>query len=343
VVIIFERTAKAIYPDAAPDATVMPFTLIVAVASAVVGVSDKIKTIYIYIAPPWWRTWVAYTCYLIVLVLGIRAVLKFMNNRTVLKAQLNFEQAETKRIQELDLAKTQFYANISHEFRTPLTVILGMARSLAEGTAEHLKTGTEMIIRNGQSLLNLVNEMLDLSKLQSGKMVLSYVKGDLIIFLRYIVESFHSLAENQTKQLHFLSELENYYTEYDPEKMRQIISNLLSNALKFTPEGGNIYISINSRESYSANGNAHFFVIKVKDTGIGIPEDKFNFIFDRFYQVDYGNNRTTEGTGICLSLTRELVKLMKGEISVKSPPPGRKRGQNLLLNCRWKNCRQATN
>jgi DNA-binding response OmpR family regulator/two-component sensor histidine kinase len=210
-------------------------------------------------------------------------------------------------------------------------VILGTARSLSKGPAEQLKTGAEMIARNGQSLLKLVNEMLDLSKLQSGKMELNYIKGDLITFLRYIVESFHSLAENQHKQLHFLSELESYHTEYDAEKMRQIISNLLSNALKFTPEGGNIYISINSREYDAANGNACFFVIKVKDTGIGIPEDKLSFIFDRFYQVNYGNNRTTEGTGIGLSLTKELVKLMKGEISVKSPPPGVKKGTEFTI------------
>ena len=293
--------------------------------------SDKVKTIYVYISYPWWRTWTAYTCYLIILVLGVRAALRFMNNRTRLKTQLSFEQAETKRIQELDLAKTRFYANISHELRTPLTVILGMARSLAADSAKDLKTSTEMIIRNGQSLLNLVNSMLDLSKLQSGKIVLNCVKGDLITFLRYIVESFHSLAQNQQKQLHFLSELESYYTEYDAEKMRQIISNLLSNALKFTPRGGNIYISINFWELASPNENVCFFIIKIKDTGIGIPEDKLPFIFDRFYQVDSSNSRTTEGTGIGLALTKELVKLMKGKISVKSPPPGVKKGTEFTI------------
>jgi DNA-binding response OmpR family regulator/nitrogen-specific signal transduction histidine kinase len=261
---------------------------------------------------------------------GRKGLYKIYKNRVRLKDQLNFEQLETKRIRELDFAKTQFYTNISHEFRTPLTVILGMAQKIADSPINYVKDGTEMIMRNGQSLLKLVNEMLDLSKLQSGKIFLNTVKGDIIAFLRYIVESFHSLSDNQKKQLHFLSELECYNTEYDTEKMRRIISNLLSNALKFTPEGGNIYIAINSKE-YPGKENTTSFVIKVKDTGIGIPEDKLPFIFDRFYQVDNSSIRTTEGTGIGLCLTKELVKLKKGEISVKSPPPGVRKGTEITV------------
>lgn len=128
---------------------------------------------------------------------------------------------------------------------TPLTVILGMAQQVINKPGEHFSNAMEMIIRNGQSLLNLVNEMLDLSKLETGKMRLQLVNGDVINFLRYIVESFHSLAESQKKQLHFLAEMDSLHMAYDPEKIRQIVSNLLSNALKFTPEKGNIYISAN--------------------------------------------------------------------------------------------------
>jgi signal transduction histidine kinase len=174
------------------------------------------------------------------IILAIRAYLKFTVNRARLKSQLLFEQNEAKRAKELDNLKTQLYTNITHEFRTPLTVILGMAHQIESSPDEYLKSGTNMIIRNGESLLKLVNEMLDLSKLESGKMSLQLVQGDVVIFLRYIVESFHSLAESQKKQLHFLSEIDSLNIAYDPEKMRQIISNLLSNALKFTPEKGNI-------------------------------------------------------------------------------------------------------
>ncbi len=124
-----------------------------------------------------------------------------------------------------------------------------MAQQVINKPEEYFNNGMEMIIRNGQNLLNLVNEMLDLSKLETGKMQLQLVNGDVINFLRYIVESFHSLADSQQKQLHFLVEMDALYISYDPEKIRQIVTNLLSNALKFTPEKGNIYISVSEHVS----------------------------------------------------------------------------------------------
>jgi len=292
--------------------------------------SNKTAELNITVLPPWWLSWWAYCCYALLLVLGIRAYFKFTVNRAKLKSQLNFEQLEAKRAKELDTVKTQLYTNITHEFRTPLTVILGMAQQIVNKPGEHFNNGMDMIIRNGQSLLNLVNEMLDLSKLETGKMKLQLVNGDLINFLRYIVESFHSLAESQHKQLHFLSEIDSFQADYDAEKMRQIISNLVSNALKFTPERGNIYISI-SEGGLIKSGTASSLVTKVKDTGIGIPESQLQNIFDRFYQLDNSHTRKTEGTGIGLALTKELVKLMEGEITVKSPPTGANRGSEFTV------------
>jgi signal transduction histidine kinase/DNA-binding response OmpR family regulator/ligand-binding sensor domain-containing protein len=292
--------------------------------------SDKINELRITVLPPWWRTWWAYAAYILVIILAIRAYFKFSINRAKLRSQLFVEQNEAKRAKELDTLKTQLYTNITHEFRTPLTVILGMAHQVANKPDEHLKSGTEMIIRNGENLLNLVNEMLDLSKLESGKMSLQLVQGDVINFLRYIVESFHSLAESQNKQLHFLSEIDALHIAYDPEKMRQIVANLLSNALKFTSEKGNIYLSVNEG-NVPGKEDQSSLVIKVKDTGIGIPEDQMKFIFDRFYQSDHGQTRKTEGTGIGLALTKELVKLMEGEISVKSPPTGASKGSEFTV------------
>jgi signal transduction histidine kinase len=288
------------------------------------------KDIDVIITPPWWRTWWAYAAYILLIIVAIRVYFKFTVNRAKLKSQLLFEQNEAKRAKELDNLKTQLYTNITHEFRTPLTVILGMAHQIETDPHEHLKTRSEMIIRNGESLLKLVNEMLDLSKLESGKMALQLVQGDVITFLRYTVESFHSLAESQNKQLHFLSEIDVLHIKYDPEKMRQIISNLLSNALKFTPQKGNIYISVN--ESLSSDKEDELLlIIKIKDTGIGIPEDQMQYIFERFYQSDNSHTRKTEGTGIGLALTKELVKLMWGEISVKSPPRGANKGTEFTI------------
>ena len=292
--------------------------------------SDKMAKLQITVLPPWWRSWWAYLCYALLLGYGIRAWFRFSVNRASLRSQLNFEILEAKRVKELDTVKTQLYTNITHEFRTPLTVILGMAQRIKSSPAAHLESGMDMIIRNGQSLLNLVNEMLDLSKLETGKMSLQLVHGDILNFLRYIVESFQSLAESQQKQLHFLADIDVLYTAYDPEKIRQIITNLLSNALKFTPEKGNIYISL-SEMPVAGDATRATFVIKVKDTGMGIPETELEHIFDRFYQLDNSHTRKAEGTGIGLALTKELVKLMDGEITVKSPPTGANKGTEFTV------------
>ncbi len=292
--------------------------------------SDKIAQLAINVLPPWWRTWWAWLCYALMLGLCVWIYFKFTLNRTKLKAQLDFEQLEAKRIKDLDTVKTQLYTNITHEFRTPLTIILGMAQQVTNQPDENFTSRMDMIIRNGKNLLQLVNEMLDLSKLETGKMSLQLINGDVINFLRYIVESFHSLAESQHKQLHFLSDIDALYVAYDAEKIRQVVTNLLSNALKFTPEKGNIYISINKYALIDNTGKIGL-VMKVKDTGIGIHEDQLEHIFDRFYQSDNTHTRKAGGTGIGLALTKELVKLMEGEITVKSPPTGSNKGSEFTV------------
>jgi signal transduction histidine kinase/DNA-binding response OmpR family regulator/ligand-binding sensor domain-containing protein len=291
--------------------------------------SEHIAQLKINVLPPWWRTWWAYLFYLLVAAIGVRAYFKFKVNKAKLQNQLNFEQQEAKRVKELDAVKTQLYTNITHEFRTPLTVILGMAQQVKNKPAEHFDNGMNMIIRNGENLLKLVNEMLDLSKLESGKMELHLMQGDVIHFLRYMVESFQSLAESQKKQFHFLSEIDSLHVGYDGEKLRQIVTNLLSNALKFTPEKGNVYISIAA--DTMADKAIATLIIKVKDTGIGIPESQLEHIFERFHQLDNSHTRKAEGTGIGLALTKELVKLMNGDIVVKSPPTGANKGAEFTV------------
>ena len=212
------------------------------------------------------------------------------------------------RLQELDAVKTKLYTNITHEFRTPLTVILGMAHQIMDKPKEYLADGLKMIVRNGQNLLNLVNQMLDLSKLESGKLSLHYQQGDVVNYLRYITESFHSLGEKKDVRLLFLTDLEHLMMDYEEMRLQQIVSNLLSNAVKFTTKGGYVYVSVGTKNNV--------LVLKIKDTGIGISETDLPFIFDRFYQVDEAH--THEGTGIGLALTYELVKLLEGTISVKS-------------------------
>lgn len=291
--------------------------------------SDKITELKIRVLPPWWFSWWAYVLYALLAVIAVRAYFKFKINKAKLQSQLVFEQQEAKRVKELDTVKTQLYANITHEFRTPLTVIIGMANQVKNDPKAHLETGVDMIVRNGENLLNLVNEMLDLSKLEDGKMTLNLVNGDVIRFLRYIVESFQSLAASQQKQFHFLADTDELLVAYDAEKIRQIITNLLSNALKFTPASGNVYVSISKEEKEA--GDVVTVILKVKDTGIGIPESQLQHIFERFYQLDDSHTRKTGGTGIGLALTKELVKLMNGTIAVKSPPVGAVKGTEFII------------
>ncbi|MEO0627183.1 MAG: ATP-binding protein [Bacteroidota bacterium] len=262
--------------------------------------------IQIIILPPWWRTWWAIASYVCLLFAMIYGVYRFQLSRQLTKA-------ETQRLQELDVAKTQLYTNITHEFRTPLTVILGMAKQLNGQLPNAQNLMVEMISRNGQNLLNLVNQMLDLSKLESGQMNVQLQQGDLIIYLKYLVESFHSYAETRRVTIHFLSDLETQIMDFDPKKIQQIISNVLSNAIKFTPSGGDIYLSVDVPATAQEE-----LLIRIKDTGVGIEPERLPHIFERFYQADDSYTKEFAGTGIGLALVAELVKLMGGKISAKS-------------------------
>lgn len=224
-----------------------------------------------------------------------------------LNRQLQLE--ETNRLKELDSFKTKFYTNITHEFRTPLTVILGMA----DQVNKQPRKAAELIKRNSQSLLTLVNQMLDLSKLESGNLKLELEQKDIIRFLLYVTESFQSLGESKGIRLMAYSEIDELIMDYDEEKLKQVISNILTNAIKFTNENGKVILHITEIGS-----NSKKLQIKIQDNGIGIPADQLPNIFDRFYQVDDSSIRKGEGTGIGLALTKELVRLMNGEINVTS-------------------------
>ncbi len=290
--------------------------------------------------PPWWATWWAYLIYLVLLASIAYGIFYFLKKRWELQGQLRLEQQEAVRLKELDSFKSQLFTNITHEFRTPLTVILGMAEqgNLEIGKLKKLEIGDsterfqtisnflisnfQLIERNGQNLLRLINQLLDLSKLENKTFQLHLQHGDIVPYLRYLTESFHSYANVRNQSLRFFSTLEQLEMDYDAEQLYQIMGNLLSNALKFTPSGGEIKVEIkkleNSKIGASPISQFPNFLISVSDTGIGIPESEMPHVFDRFYQVDGTSTRPGEGTGIGLAHTYELVKLMKGEIEVES-------------------------
>ncbi|MCB0642610.1 MAG: hypothetical protein KDC44_13265, partial [Phaeodactylibacter sp.] len=269
------------------------------------------------ILPPWWRSWWAYLFYILLLALAIYTLYTYALRQWKLKAQLELEQQEADRLKELDRVKNRLFTNISHEFRTPLTVIMGMADQLASfsmaSTKTHWQHGLLMIKRNGQNLLRLVNQMLNLSRLEAGHLPLKLVQEDIIAFVKYVLESFYSLAETKNIQLSFHAEETTFFMDFDLEKLQDILSNLVTNALKFTPEGGEIQISAKVLEQT----DPHLLQLAVSDTGSGIAADQLPLIFDRFYQGTDSATRSS-GTGIGLALTIELVKLMEGTISVQS-------------------------
>ncbi len=268
--------------------------------------------VQVIVYPPWWATWWAYSLYLLLLMALGYAIFAFLKRRLILQNQLKLEQQEATRLKELDHFKSQLYTNLTHEFRTPLTVILGMTRQIREAPQKYLEEGTTLIENNGKNLLQLINQLLDLSKLDNKSFQLQLQQGDIIPYLRYVIESFQSYANGRNLSLRFFTPLESLVMDYDPEQIKQILTNLISNAVKFTPSGGEIDVKITTEEEALS--------ILVKDTGIGIAAKDLPHVFDRFYQVDSSITRKGEGTGIGLAHAQELVRLMGGEILVESIP-----------------------
>jgi signal transduction histidine kinase/DNA-binding response OmpR family regulator len=233
----------------------------------------------------------------------------------------NRRQAEV--LQNLDVAKSRFFTNISHEFRTPLTVILGMADRLTNNAGVRLSradttTSLELIQRNGQNLLWLINQILDLSKLDSGLLRVQWQRSDIMAYLHYLTESFYAVAQEQEVVLAFYPEVPDLEMDYDAEKMQAIVANLLSNALKFTPRGGKIVLRAKSAPHAAGSEMSEYLQLVVQDTGKGISEVELPHIFDRFYQVDDSSTRSGEGTGIGLAYVKELTTLLGGRIAVES-------------------------
>lgn len=214
-------------------------------------------------------------------------------------------------LQELDTLKTRFFTNISHEFRTPITLILGPIKELYEGaTSEHQKAVLGSVMRNGQRLLRLINQLLDLSKIEAGKMELHTSRVEVVEFVREMASAYESLAANRRVTYALISDMPQLYINFDREKIENVIHNLLSNAFKFTKNGDKVIISVRA-----AGSNC---IIKVSDSGIGISPEQLDKVFDRFYQVDSSHTRDYEGSGLGMALSKELVELHKGTISVES-------------------------
>ncbi|MDX1913036.1 MAG: two-component regulator propeller domain-containing protein [Saprospiraceae bacterium] len=272
--------------------------------------NEQPAVLKIIIRPPWYRSWAAYVAYFILIAGSIYGFYQFQLNRRL-------QLAEAERLKSLDEFKTRFFTNITHEFRTPLTVILGMVEQLSVGrlTTENAKNSLNAIKRSGENLLRLINQILDLAKLEDKSLHINYVQGDLLAYLRYISESLQSLANSQNLILRLESEHAKVIMDYDADRILQVVHNLVSNAIKFTPSGGKVTLRLNVESDHSKEKYA---LLTVQDTGVGISPEELPHLFDRFFQAKNQDQAKAGGTGIGLSLTRELVRAMGGDVWVES-------------------------
>jgi len=299
--------------------------------------SEEIEYAF-YINPPWWYTWWAYTLYSFIFLALLYSWRRYDLKRQRLKLDLETEQVQSEKLAELDKMKSRFFANISHEFRTPLTLILGPLQNIRSKINDiQIKKDMDIMDRNARRLQTLINQLLNLSKLESGKMKLRAHEENLVSLVRLFIQSFESYAAQRNIQLEFNSEKNEILAFVDREKIEKILNNLLSNAFKFTGEGGRIEVvitplpaplkggdSVHSLTMGPAGGKSPLeggfrgVEIKVSDTGSGIPHEKLPHIFERFYQADDSYSKDLEGSGIGLALTKELVDVHYGDIKVDS-------------------------
>lgn len=235
------------------------------------------------------------------------------------KEKEHFKAVEVDQLKELDNVKTKLYTNITHEFRTPLTLILGMADQIQTTLPDHINT-IKVLKKNARKLLRLVDQMLSLSKYDSGHVKVNNIHSDLIGYIQSIITTISSSANIKKINIQFKHEVDNLEMDFDPEKIEEVIMNLVANAIQSTDIGGRILIDITLAKSHPEIEISHEGVVQisVKDNGTGIPADKLPRIFDRFYQVEDDSNHHHEGTGIGLAIVKENVTLMGGNIEIES-------------------------
>lgn len=276
--------------------------------------SEEPARLSIIVRSPFWATYYAMIIYALLAVGMVYGLIRWYTRHE--KEKMMDERRENARKQQehLEEMKLRFFTNISHEFRTPLTLILTPLTSLIRQQEDaELKKKLIVILWNAEKLLQLVNQLLDFRKLEMRGERLSVGMGDFVIFVHDATEAFRELAEGKGIALSFESKMEHLYMNYDHDKVYKIVSNLLSNAMKFTPSGGCVSVQVDCEE----RGGREFACLSVKDTGCGMAEEDKERIFTRFYQVEHGH-KTEIGSGIGLHLVKGYVDLHGGEITVES-------------------------
>ncbi|MBO9200713.1 MULTISPECIES: hybrid sensor histidine kinase/response regulator transcription factor [Niastella] len=275
--------------------------------------NEKGTALQIIILPPFWRTVPAFIIYAVLLGAILFAARRLTIQRAHMRFQLAQQKKEAERVHELDLLKLKFFTNVSHEFRTPLSLIMAPVEKMLNHSHEpEQKKQYQLIYRNARRLLALVNQLLDFRKLEMRELRLYPSMGDIVSFVKEITCSFTDMAGAKHIHFNFSNSIESLQISFDPDKLERILFNLLSNAFKFTPEHGSIQVIVGQEEQ--------FVSIMVKDSGIGIPQGDQDKIFERFFQHDIPGSILNQGSGIGLAISKEFVRLHQGTISVTSEP-----------------------
>jgi signal transduction histidine kinase/DNA-binding response OmpR family regulator/streptogramin lyase len=275
--------------------------------------NEKGTSLVVTILPPFWRTIPAFIIYAVLLAVILLAARRLTIQRAHMRFQLAQQKREAERVHELDLLKLKFFTNVSHEFRTPLSLIMAPVEKMLNQSREpEQKKQYQLIYRNARRLLALVNQLLDFRKLEMRELRLYPSMGDIVSFVKEVACSFTDMAGAKHIHFNFTSSIESLQISFDPDKIERILFNLLSNAFKFTPEHGNIQVQVGQE--------AQFVSITVKDSGIGIPQEDQDKIFERFFQHDVPGSILNQGSGIGLAISKEFVRLHQGTISVTSEP-----------------------
>ena len=275
-------------------------------------VGIKEATLGIVVNPPFWMSWWAYLLYAVGLVVVLFLARYRMLKREREKFHLQQIENEVAKNEEINNMKFRFFTNVSHELRTPLTLIISPLEGMLKETTDELQsTRLQLMYRNAQRLLHLVNQLLDFRKGEMSTHQLSLSEGDIISYVHSVCNSFLLMADKKHIQFSFFSGIDTFSMAFDADKVGKIVMNLLSNAFKFTPEGGRVTVMIEH-----VAGTPDILEIKIADTGIGISDVDKEHIFERFYQADHKGVEETTGNGIGLSLVRDFVTLHEGEVKV---------------------------
>ena len=275
-------------------------------------VGIKEATLGIVVNPPFWMSWWAYLLYTVGLVIVLFLARYRMLKREREKFHLQQIENEVAKNEEINNMKFRFFTNVSHELRTPLTLIISPLEGMLKETTDELQsTRLQLMYRNAQRLLHLVNQLLDFRKGEMSTHQLSLSEGDIISYVHSVCNSFLLMADKKHVQFSFFSGIDTFSMAFDADKVGKIVMNLLSNAFKFTPEGGRVTVMIEH-----VAGTPDILEIKIADTGIGISDVDKEHIFERFYQAGHKGVEETTGNGIGLSLVRDFVTLHEGEVKV---------------------------